>query len=247
MAAQVLVVESETAIQELIALNLGMAGYGVQRAGDAESALLMVEEAQPDLLLLDWVLPGQSGVALIRRLRAQPHTRELPIIMVTARSSEQDKIVALEAGADDYITKPFSPREMLARVQAVLRRRQAHSYAAPDAVQMAGLRLDPSTLRVTAGSRQLALGRVEFKLLNFLMHHPERVHTRAQLLDQVWGNSVYLDERTVDAHVGRLRSALQASGHQEHIETVRGSGYRFVAWDARQQRAAGLGWQGVSS
>jgi two-component system phosphate regulon response regulator PhoB len=166
--------------------------------------------------------------------------------MVTARSSEQDKIMALESGADDYITKPFSPREMLARVQAVLRRRQAHSYAAPDAVQMAGLRLDPSTLRVTAGSHQLALGRVEFKLLNFLMHHPERVHTRAQLLDQVWGNSVYLDERTVDAHVGRLRSALQASGHQEHIETVRGSGYRFVAWDARKQgAAAGLRWQGV--
>ena len=237
MAAQVLVVENEAAIQELIALNLGMAGYGVQRAADAESALHMVEQAVPDMLLLDWVLPGQSGIALIRRLRAQTHTRDLPIIMVTARSSEQDKITALESGADDYITKPFSPREMLARVQALLRR-QAHSHGAPDAVQMAGLRLDPSTLRVTAGSRQLALGRVEFKLLNFLMHHPERVHTRAQLLDQVWGNSVYLDERTVDAHVGRLRSALQPSGHQQRIETVRGSGYRFTAWDARKPEAA---------
>ncbi|MFA9217097.1 MAG: phosphate regulon transcriptional regulator PhoB [Sphingomonadaceae bacterium] len=246
MAAQVLVVEPESAVQELIALNLGMAGYGVQRAADAEHALVMMADAVPDLLLLDWMLPGQSGLALIRRLRSQHQTRDLPIIMVTARSSEQDKIMALESGADDYITKPFSPREMLARVHAVLRRGQASSYAAPDAVQMAGLRLDPRTLRVTAGSRQLALGRVEFKLLNFLMHHPERVHTRAQLLDQVWGNSVYLDERTVDTHVGRLRSALQPSGHQEHIETVRGSGYRFVAWDSRKQGCgAGVNWHGV--
>jgi two-component system phosphate regulon response regulator PhoB len=229
MAAPVLVVEPESAIQELIALNLGMAGYGVQRAADAEGAWQLIEQQPPGMLLLDWMLPGESGIALIRRLRAQPHTRDLPIIMVTARSGEQDKIMALEAGADDYITKPFSPREMLARVQALLRR-QAHSFAAPDTVQMAGLRLDPGTLRVTAGSRQLAMGRVEFRLLNFLMHHPGRVHTRAQLLDQVWGNDVYLDERTVDAHVGRLRSALQPSGHQEHIQTVRGSGYRFVAW-----------------
>lgn len=230
--APILVIENEPAIQELIALNLSMAGYAVQRARDAESALLMLEDSLPALVMLDWNLPGQSGLSLIRRLRAQPRTRELPIIMVTARCGEPDKIMALESGADDYMTKPFSPREMVARVHALLRRLQPPAQPQPaDAVQMAGLRLDPHTLRVTAGARELAMGRVEFKLLSFLMHHPERVHTRAQLLDQVWGNAVYLDERTVDAHVGRLRSALQPSGHQEHIETVRGSGYRFVAWE----------------
>ena len=189
------------------------------------------------MVLLEWDLPGQSGIALIRRLRAHPRARDVPIIMVSARDGEHDKVLALESGADDYITKPFSPREMIARIHALLRRRAPH--AAADTVQMAGLRLDPSTHRVTAGARQLALGRIEFRLLNFLMHHPERVHSRSQLLDKVWGNHVFLDERTVDAHVGRLRSALQPSGHQEHIETVRGSGYRFVAWDApRQARLA---------
>ena len=159
--------------------------------------------------------------------------------MVSARSGEHDKIMALESGADDYITKPFGPREMIARIHALLRRRA--SPGAADTVQMAGLRLDPGTQRVTAGLHQLALGRIEFRLLKFLMHHPERVHSRAQLLDQVWGSDVFLDERTVDTHVGRLRSALQASGHQEHIETVRGSGYRFV-WDARLTAR----WQSVA-
>ncbi|GJJ04908.1 DNA-binding response regulator [Duganella rhizosphaerae] len=239
--AHILVIENEPAIQELIALNLSMAGHEVRRARDAESALLMLEDSLPAMVMLDWNLPGQSGLSLIRRLRAQPRTRDLPIIMVTARCGEPDKIMALESGADDYMTKPFSPREMVARVHALLRRLQPPAQPqAADAVQMAGLRLDPHTLRVTAGARELAMGRVEFKLLNFLMNHPERVHTRAQLLDQVWGNAVYLDERTVDAHVGRLRSALQPSGHQEHIETVRGSGYRFVAWEqgARAVREA---------
>ncbi|MBJ7311430.1 winged helix-turn-helix domain-containing protein [Rugamonas sp. CCM 8940] len=226
-SAQVLVVEPDAAAQELIALNLGMAGHRVTRAASAESALLLIDDALPDMLLLDWTLPGQSGVALIRRLRAHARTCELPIIMLTARAGEQDKILALEGGADDYITKPFSPREMLARVHALLRRRAPPAAAA---VRMAGLLLDPATLRVTAGARQLALGRLEFKLLDFLMHHPERVYSRAQLLDQVWGCDAALDERTVDTHVGRLRSALQPSGHQEHIETVRGSGYRFVTW-----------------
>ncbi|MBA5607606.1 winged helix-turn-helix domain-containing protein [Duganella sp. FT3S] len=232
MTAHVLLVDPDVACQELLVFNLGMAGYGVSRVRDGESALLLMEAAVPDLLLLDWSLPGQSGIALIRRLRAQWRTRELPIIMLTARAAEPDKILALETGADDYITKPFSPRETLARVHALLRRRQP--LAAPDAVQLAGLRLDPATLQATAGARPLALGRVEFRLLNFLMHHPERVHSRAQLLDQVWGNAACLDERTVDAHVGRLRSALQPSGHQRHIETVRGSGYRFVAWQGRR-------------
>ncbi len=227
-AAHILVIESTPAIQELIALNLGMAGHQISRAADAESALLMLEDHLPDLLLLDWNLPGQSGLSLVRRLRAQTRTRQLPIMMVTARCGEADKIMALESGADDYMTKPFSPREMVARVHALLRRWQTAGGAdAP--VQLAGLRLDPCTQRVTAGARELALGRVEFKLLNFLMSHPERVHTRAQLLDQVWGRAVYLDERTVDTHVGRLRSALQPSGYQQRIETVRGSGYRFVA------------------
>lgn len=237
MSAQILVVEAESAIQQLIGLNLTRAGHEVSCTGDAESALLLLDETLPDMVLLEWTLPGQSGIALIRRLRAQPRTRDLPIIMVSARACEQDKILALESGADDYITKPFSPREMIARIHALLRRRAPH--AAADTVQMAGLRLDPSTHRVTAGARQVALGPIEFRLLNFLMHHPERVHSRSQLLDKVWGNHVFLDERTVDAHVGRLRSALQPTGHQEHIETVRGSGYRFVAWDARVK----LGWQ----
>ncbi|NGZ88015.1 phosphate regulon transcriptional regulator PhoB [Duganella aceris] len=228
-AAHILVIETEPAIQELIALNLGMAGHTVSRAGDAESALLMLEDGLPDMILLDWTLPGQSGLSLIRRLRAQHSTRDLPIIMVTARCGEPDKIMALESGADDYMTKPFSPREMAARVAAVLRRQPRAAHAGADApVQLAGLRLDPGTQRVTADARELALGRVEFKLLNFLMSHPERVHTRAQLLDQVWGRAVYLDERTVDTHVGRLRSALQPSGYQQRIETVRGSGYRFT-------------------
>ncbi|QYF94004.1 phosphate regulon transcriptional regulator PhoB [Massilia sp. PAMC28688] len=231
MSAHLLVVDSDTAVQDLIGFNLTRAGHLVARCGDAESAWLVLDDAMPDLLLLEWDLPAQSGVSLIRRIRANARTRELPLIMVSARAGEHDKIMALEAGADDYITKPFSPREMLARIQALLRRRAP--LAAADTVQMAGLRLDPSTHRVTAGTRQIALGRVEFRLLNFLMHHPERVHSRSQLLDQVWGDHVFLDERTVDTHVGRLRSALQASGHQDHIETVRGSGYRFVAWSAR--------------
>ncbi|WP_343731130.1 winged helix-turn-helix domain-containing protein [Duganella sp.] len=230
-AAHILVIESTPAIQELIALNLGMAGHQISRAADAETALLMLEDGLPDLVLLDWNLPGQSGLSLVRRLRAQARTRNLPIMMVTARCGEPDKIMALESGADDYMTKPFSPREMVARVHCLLRRWSPRTTAdAP--VQLAGLRLDPGTQRVTAGARELALGRVEFKLLNFLMSHPERVHTRAQLLDQVWGSAAYLDERTVDTHVGRLRNALQPSGYRQRIETVRGSGYRFVAAQA---------------
>lgn len=227
-AAHILIIESTPAIQELIALNLGMAGHQISRASDAETALLMLEDQLPELILLDWNLPGQSGLSLVRRLRSQTRTRHLPLMMVTARCGEPDKIMALESGADDYMTKPFSPREMVARVHALLRRGQSAALAdAP--VQLAGLRLDPGTQRVTAGARELALGRVEFKLLNYLMSHPERVHSRAQLLDQVWGSAVCLDERTVDAHVGRLRSALQPSGYQQRIQTVRGSGYRFVA------------------
>ena len=240
MSAHVLVVEPSAATQQLLHLNLTHAGHVLDCCSDAESALVRLGESLPDMLLLEWDLAGQTGEALIRRLRAQPRTRDLPIIMLSARSAEHDKVMALESGADDYLTKPFSPRELIARMHAVLRRRLPQ--AAAGAVQMAGLRLDPGTQRVTAGTRQLALGTVEFRLLNFLMRHPERVHTRSQLLDKVWGSHAVLDERTVDAHVRRLRSALQPSGHQEHIETVRGTGYRFVAWNAR----ARLGWQGLA-
>jgi two-component system phosphate regulon response regulator PhoB len=227
MRAHVLVVDPDPAVRQLLELNLTRAGHVVRLCADAEAALVMLDDAVPDMLLLEWDLPGQSGEALIRRLHAQARTRELTIIMVSARAGEHDTILALESGADDYLTKPFNPRELLARMQAVLRRRVPHASVA--AVQMAGLRLDPYTQRVVAGARPVALGPVEFRLLNFLMHHPERVHTRSQLLDKVWGRHAVLDERTVDAHVGRLRHALQPSGHQEHIETVRGTGYRFVA------------------
>jgi two-component system phosphate regulon response regulator PhoB len=240
MSAQILVVEASRANQQLICLNLGRAGHRVVCADDAAAALVMLDESVPDLVLVDWSVLDQAGISLVRRLRAQVRTRDLPLIVLSERHCEHDKVLALEVGADDYITKPFSPREMIARIHALLRRRVP--LAAADTVQMAGLRLDPGTHRVTAGARQLALGRVEFRLLNFLMHHPERVHTRSQLLDQVWGSQVFLDERTVDTHVGRLRSALQPSGHQEHIETVRGSGYRFVAWDARVK----MGWQSAA-
>ncbi|MGH8852681.1 MAG: winged helix-turn-helix domain-containing protein [Telluria sp.] len=236
MPAHVLVVDPDLRTQQLLTQNLRSAGYEASCCPDAESALVLLDEALPDMLLLEWDLDGQSGEALVRRLRARARTRELPLIMVTARGAEPDKILALESGADDYLTKPFSPRELLARMHAVLRRRGPQ--ASSDTIQLAGLRLDPGTQRVCAGARQITLGPVEFRLLNFLMHHPERVHTRSQLLDQVWGRHAVLDERTVDTHVGRLRNALQPSGHQEHIETVRGTGYRFVAWNARVR----LGW-----
>ncbi len=252
MPAHLLVVDSDAAAQQLIRLNLTRAGHAVESSADAESALLVLDDCLPDLLLVEWDLPGQSGVSLIRRIRAQQRTRDLPIIMVSARSSEHDKVMALESGADDYITKPFGQREMIARIHSLLRRRAPHSRggsACVDPIQVAGLRLDPSTHRVTAGNQQVSLGRAEFRLLNFLMHHPERVHTRSQLLDQVWGDHVFLDERTVDAHVGRLRSALQATGHQEHIETVRGSGYRFVAWGSRtsQSTQSSQSWQAAAA
>jgi len=225
--AHILVIDPQPAALALIAFNLGMAGHTVSRAQDAESALLMLEDGLPDLLLLDWNLPGQSGLSLIRRLRAQAQTRALPIMMVSARCGEPDKVMALESGADDYMTKPFSPREMVARVHALLRRWPVLSeQLLPDA---SGLRLDPHTLRVTAGNQQLAIAGLELKLLNFFMSHPERVHSRAQLLDQVWGSAVDVAERTVDSHVGRLRTALQPSGRHDCIETVRGSGYRYVA------------------
>lgn len=225
MAANILLVEDEPAIQELIAFNLTQAGHNVLRASTAEAAITLVKNALPDLVLLDWMLPGASGIEVAKRLRADERTRQIPIIMLTARSDEQDKISGLDAGADDYITKPFSPRELLARIKAVLRRRAPQMT--DDAVEVQGLRLDPITHRVSANGQTLDLGPTEFRLLHFFMTHAERVHSRAQLLDQVWGDHVFVEERTVDVHIRRLRSVLETSGHDNLIQTVRGTGYRF--------------------
>ncbi len=225
MSANILLVEDEPAIQELIAANLARAGHQVVRASDAEVAQRIVREALPDLVLLDWMLPGVSGIEFARRLRADERTRSIPIIMLTARGEEQDKVIGLETGADDYVTKPFSPRELIARIKAVLRRRAPQ--VTEDVVELGGLRLDPATHRVSAGDDSLSLGPTEFRLLHFLMTHPERVHSRAQLLDQVWGDHVFVEERTVDVHIRRLRSALEPGGHDALVQTVRGSGYRI--------------------
>jgi two-component system phosphate regulon response regulator PhoB len=227
VTATVLVVEDEPAIQELIAYTLKQAGHQPLRADTAEHAMRLVQSALPDLVLLDWMLPGLSGMELARRLRADKRTRGIPIIMLTARADEQEKIAGLEAGADDYITKPFSPRELNARVKAVLRRRAPQMT--DDVVQIGALRLDPGTHRVTAENEQVTLGPTEFRLLHFFMTHPERVHSRTQLLDQVWGDHVFVEERTVDVHIRRLRKALEVSRTDELIQTVRGAGYRMSA------------------
>lgn len=228
----VLVVEDEAAIAELLALELRHAGHEVRLAADADTALRMVEERLPDVVILDWMLPGPPGSAhgpqLARRWRAQPRTRELPIIMLTARGSEADKVAGLDAGADDYLAKPFSPAELLARMRAVLRRRAPEAGQEP--VEIGVLRLDPRTHRVVAhGEHELRVGPTEFRLLNFLMRHPERVHTRSALLDRVWGDHVFIEERTVDVHIKRLREALAPAGPgvPAMIHTVRGVGYRF--------------------
>ena len=226
----VLVVEDESAIAELIAINLRHAGFEVAVAVDADQAQAEVDRVLPDLVLLDWMLPGQSGVVLARRWRADARTRELPVIMLTARSEEADKITGLDAGADDYLTKPFSTQELMARIRAVLRRKAPE--ALDTAVEVAGLRLDPATRRVArridGALREVRLGPTEFRLLHFLMTHPERVHSRAQLLDRVWGDHVFIEERTVDVHIKRLREALAPVQCSALIETVRGAGYRLT-------------------
>jgi two-component system phosphate regulon response regulator PhoB len=223
--ATILIVEDEQDIQELIAYNLEKAGHETLRADDAERALEIVREALPHLIVIDWMLPGMSGIELARWLRANRRTEAIPLIMVTARGSEQDKLAGLEIGADDYMTKPFSPRELNARVKAVLRRRAPQ--VTDDSVEVEGLKLDPASHRVSAGDQALVLGPTEFKLLHYFMTHPDRVYSRAQLLDNVWGDHVFVEERTVDVHIRRLRQALQPSGHDQMIETVRGTGYRF--------------------
>ena len=223
MPASVLIVADEPSILELIGVNLQHAGFETLRATSAEEATRLLGEALPDLVLLDWMLPGQSGLALARRLRGDSRTRELPLIFLTARADEPDKIAGLEAGADDYITKPFSTKELVARIRSVLRRRKPQYGDAP--VGIAGLTLDPLAHRVDGNGRALSLGPTEFRLLHYFMTHPDRVYSRAQLLDEVWGDHVFIEERTVDVHIRRLRQALEPSGHDGLIETVRGSGY----------------------
>lgn len=226
MNAQILVVEDEPAIRELIAVNLRHAGYVPLLAADVAEARSRIDAALPDLILLDWMLPDGSGTELARRLRADARTRELPIIMLTARAQESDKLGGFEAGADDYVTKPFSPRELLARVRALLRR--AAPAATEEPVEIAGLKLDPKTFRVTGNGTPVDLSPTEFRLLHFMMKQPDRVLSRSRLLDNVWGDHVFIEERTVDVHIRRLRLALQPTGHDRLVETVRGGGYRFL-------------------
>ena len=225
MAARILIVEDEPAIQELLALCLAGAGHETSIAGSADEAYSQTQDVLPDLIVLDWMLPGMSGLEFARKLRAQPRTQAVPIIMLTARADERDKLAGLETGADDYIVKPFSTRELNARIKAVLRRRAPQMVE--DRVQIGELVLDPATYRVTAGTTDIQLGPTEFKLLHFFMTHPERVYSRVQLLDHVWGDHVFIEERTVDVHIRRLRSALEAGGEDVRVETVRGAGYRF--------------------
>ncbi len=226
-AATVLVVEDEPHIQELVAINLEHVGHRVLRASSAEEAESAIRAELPDVLVLDWMLPGESGLAFARRLRSDERTRDLPILMLTARAMEQDKLSGLDAGADDYLTKPFSPKELAARIKAVLRRRAPQLSG--DAVELEGLRLDPATRRVSAGEQRLELSPAEFRLLHFLMTHPGRVYSRTQLLDHVWGDHVFVEERTVDVHIRRLRKALEPTSHDRLIQTVRSAGYRFSA------------------
>jgi two-component system phosphate regulon response regulator PhoB len=227
---RILVVEDEPAIAELVAINLRHDGFEVSIAPDAASAAATVDERLPDLAILDWMLPGRSGLQLARDWRAQNRTKSLPIIMLTARADESDKLAGLDGGADDYLTKPFSTKELLARVRALLRRRAPQ--ALDEAVEVSGLVLDPATRRITrvidGGVREAKAGPTEFRLLHFLMTHPERVHSRAQLLDRVWGDHVFIEERTVDVHIKRLREALEPVASAGMIETVRGAGYRLV-------------------
>ena len=227
MSATILVVEDEPAISELIAYNLRQAGHQPLCADSAEQALRLVSNALPDLVLLDWMLPGASGIEVARRLRGDKRTRTIPIIMLTARSEEQDKLLGLDTGADDYITKPFSPRELNARIKALLRRRAPQMT--DDVVEISGLLLDPVGHRVTGNGENISLGPTEFRLLHFLLTHPERVHSRAQLLDNVWGDHVFVEERTVDVHIRRLRKALEPERMDSLIQTVRGTGYRLSA------------------
>jgi two-component system phosphate regulon response regulator PhoB len=224
-AKQILVVEDERPIREMIAFGLRRAGFEVREAADARTGRAEVANKLPDLLLVDWMLPDTSGLEFTRALKRDRETRELPVIMLTARAEEGDKVAGLEGGADDYITKPFSPRELLARINAVLRRTTA--VEGGERIDIEGLVLDQTSQRVTSGDKTVALGPTEYRMLAFFMTHAERVYTREQLLDRVWGGNVYVEERTIDVHIRRLRKALEEFGYDRLIQTVRGSGYRF--------------------
>ena len=221
---RILIVEDEPAIAELIAVNLRHNGFQPVWAIDAESAQRELDEILPDVILLDWMLPGETGLVLARMWRTSSRIKTVPILMLTARGDESDRVAGLDAGADDYIVKPFSPRELLARIRAVLRRRVPESSGG--IVKMGDLQLDADTHRVSLADKPIKVGPTEFKLLQYLMRHPERVHSRGSLLDKVWGDHVYIEERTVDVHVKRLRESLGEAGNM--IETVRGAGYRFT-------------------
>ncbi|QWE27663.1 phosphate regulon transcriptional regulator PhoB [Polynucleobacter sp. AP-Ainpum-60-G11] len=231
MTHRILIVEDEPSIAELISINLTHAGYQVEKAMQTDLALNMMKDELPSLLILDWMLPGKSGVQFARELRANERTRGLPILMLTAKSEESDKVLGLDSGADDYVTKPFSPKELLARVKALLRRQIPVEDTGP--LSVGPIRLDPASHRVLAvwpnvEPKPILLGPTEYRLLQFFMSHPERVHSRASLLDQVWGSDVYIEERTVDVHIKRLRAALAPMDCDRFIETVRGSGYRIT-------------------
>ena len=224
---QVLIVEDERPIREMIAFGLKRAGFDVREAEDCRSARAALADRRPDLLLVDWMLPDMSGLELTRAIKRDRETRELPIILLTARSEEGDKVAGLEGGADDYVTKPFSPRELLARINAVLRRSTVN--ASEERIQVEGLALDQARHRVLIGEKTIGLGPTEYRMLEFFMTHPERVYSRDQLLDRIWGGNVYVEERTIDVLIRRLRKALEEFGYDRFIQTVRGSGYRFSA------------------
>jgi two-component system phosphate regulon response regulator PhoB len=221
---RILVVEDEPSIRDMLAFSLGRAGFAVDRAADGREARAAIADGYPDVVLMDWMLPDVSGLELTRQLKRDPETREIPIIMVTARAEEDDRVTGLDGGADDYIVKPFAPRELLARIRAALRRTTPGD---DEVLRFDGLELDMASHVVRALGQEVQLGPTEYRLLEFFMRHPDRVYGRAQLLDRVWGGNVYVEERTVDVHIRRLRKALSISGLDRMIRTVRGSGYRF--------------------
>ncbi|CAI8157970.1 phosphate regulon transcriptional regulator PhoB [Pseudidiomarina mangrovi] len=225
MSRKILIVEDEAPIREMLSFVMEQHGYQAVEAGDFQAALDKIVEPLPDMILLDWMLPGGSGIQLAKKLKGEDFTKNIPIIMLTARSEEEDKVRGLEVGADDYITKPFSPKELMARMRAVFRRVAPTALDEPLEVQ--GLKLDPVSHRVTAFDDRVEMGPTEFKLLHFFMTHPERVYSREQLLDHVWGTNVYVEDRTVDVHIRRLRKALELHEHDRLVQTVRGVGYRF--------------------
>ncbi|ACH66000.1 MULTISPECIES: phosphate regulon transcriptional regulator PhoB [Aliivibrio] len=225
MARRILVVEDEAPIREMLCFVLEQKGYEPIEAEDYDSALSLLCEPYPDLILLDWMLPGGSGINLIKHLKRDEFTKKIPVVMLTARGEEEDKVRGLEVGADDYITKPFSPKELMARLKAVIRRVSPTSIE--ELIDVQGLKLDPVSHRVTANDKPLDMGPTEFKMLHFFMTHQERVYSREQLLNNVWGTNVYVEDRTVDVHIRRLRKALEAEGHDRLVQTVRGAGYRF--------------------